>query len=70
MKSWDPQIFQITCRGQKVPLWQFFRKGWDGRALLVRLSIIPHRILKVIFVLGLYEFLAMLEGKIGLSLFS
>ena len=27
------------------------------------ISIIPHRIAKILFVLGFYEFLAMLEGK-------
>ena len=35
--------------GYKVP---FFRKGWDGRALLVRPSKMHHSILKIIFVLG------------------
>ena len=50
---------------QKVPFWQFFRKGQDGHALLVRPSRIPHRISKILFVLGSYELLAMLEGKIG-----
>ena len=49
---------------QKVPFWQFFRKGRDDYALLVRPSKIPYRISKFIFVLGFYEFLAMLEGKI------
>ena len=33
-------------------------------ALLVRPSRIPHRISKIIFILGSYEFLAMLDGKI------
>jgi len=23
------------CRGSKVPFWQFFIKGWFGRAFLV-----------------------------------
>jgi hypothetical protein len=35
-----------------VPFWQFFRMGWDGCALLVRPSRIPHRNSKIIFVLG------------------
>ena len=48
---------------QKVPFWQFFRLGRDGRALLVRPSRIPHRISKTLFLLGADEFLAILEGK-------
>jgi hypothetical protein len=59
-----PKKFQIPCTDQKVPFWQFFRQGRDGRALLVRPSRIPHRISKIIFALGADEFLAMLEGKI------
>ena len=47
-----------------MSFWQFFRQGWDGRALLVRPSRIPHWIWKILFVLSSYEFLAMLEGKI------
>ena len=47
-----------------MPFWQFFSKGRDGRALLVQSSRIPRWISKIIFVLGSYEFLAMLEGKI------
>ena len=35
-------IFNSECK--KVPFWQFFRKGRDGRALLVTPSRIPHRI--------------------------
>ena len=50
---------------QKVPFWQFFRQGRDGRALLVRPSRIPDRISKILFALGADEFLAMLEVKIG-----
>jgi hypothetical protein len=62
MKSFGPTKFQILCTDQKVPFWQFFRQGQDGRALLV--SRIPHRISKIIFALGADEFLAMLESKI------
>ena len=51
----------LTCRGKKVPL---FKQGWDGSALLVQPSRIPHRISKIIFALGADEFLAILEGKI------
>ena len=61
MKSFGPKNFQIPCTDQKVP---FFRQGRDGRALLVQPSRIPHRISKILFVLGADEFLAMLEGKI------
>ena len=63
MKSFGPKKFQIPCTDQKVPFWQFFRQGRDGRALLVRPLRIPHRISKIIFAFGADEFLAMLEGK-------
>ena len=53
--------------GKKVPSWQFFRKGWDGRALLVRPSKSNNSIQKNIFVLGSY--LKRLEGKIRKRLF-
>jgi hypothetical protein len=29
---WFEKIYQTTCRGQKVPFWQFLIKGW-GMAL-------------------------------------
>ena len=64
MKSFGPKNFQIPCTDPKVPFWQFFRQGRDGRALLVRPSRIPHRISKIHFALGADEFLALLEGKI------
>jgi len=64
MKSFGPKKIQIPCTDQKVPLWQFFRQGRDGHALLVRLSRIPHRISENIFALGADEFLSMLEGKL------
>jgi hypothetical protein len=63
MKSFGPTNFQIPCMDQKVPFWQFFIKGQDGRALIVQPSRIPHRISKIIFDLGSLEFLVMLEGK-------
>ena len=47
-----------------MPFWQFFRMGWDGCALLLRPSRIPHRNSKNIFALGADEFLVMLEGKL------
>ena len=50
----------MHCTDGKVPFWKFFRKSQDGRAL----SVLPSRISKIIFLLGFYEFLAMLEGKI------
>ena len=64
IKSFGTLKDQITSRDQKVPFWQFFREGQDGRALLVRPSRIPHWISKIIFVLGSYEFLEMLQGKV------
>ena len=64
MKSFGPKKFQILCTDQKVPFWQMFRQGWDGRALLIRPSRILHRISKILFELGADELLAMLEGKI------
>ena len=54
----------ISGMDQKVPFWQFFRQGQDGRALLVRPSRIPHRISKILFALDANEFLPMIEGKI------
>ena len=48
-----------------MPVWQFFRMGRDGHALLVRPSRIPHRNLKNLFVLGSYESLERFKGKIG-----
>jgi hypothetical protein len=47
-----------------VPFCQFFKHGQDGLALIVWPSRIPHSFSKIIFVLGSYEFLVMLEGKI------
>ena len=64
MKSFGQNNFQILCTDQKVPFWQLFRQGRDGRALLVQPSRIPHRISKNLFALGADDFLAMLEGKI------
>ena len=61
MKSFGPKKFQIPWTDQKVPFWQFFRKG---HARIVQPSRIPHRISKIGFVLGSYEFLVMLEGPI------
>ena len=47
-----------------MPFWQFFRKGWDGHALLVRPSKMHHIIWKILFVLCADEYLERLEGKI------
>ena len=63
MKSFGSKNFQIPCTDQKVPFWQFFRQGWDGRALLVNPPRIPHSISEILFALGADEFLAMLPGK-------
>ena len=64
MKSFGPKNFQIPITDQKVSFWQFFRQGRDGRAVLVLPSRIPDRISKIIFALGVDEFVAILEGKI------
>ena len=58
MKSFGPKKFQIPFTDQKMPFWQFFRQGRDGRALLVRPLRIPHRISKILFAFGADEFLA------------
>ena len=47
-----------------MPVWQFFRKGWDGRALLVQPSEMRHTIWKILFVSGADEYLERLEGRI------
>ena len=62
MKSFGPKNFQIPCTDQKVPFWQFFRKGRDGRALIVWPSRIPHRNTKILFALGADEFLVIREA--------
>jgi hypothetical protein len=57
----------------KVPFFDFFKKYLrlrpvPSKSLSERInwiiSKIPHRISKILFVYGSYEFLAMLEGKI------
>ena len=63
------KIFKFHDTDQKVPFCQFFRQGWDGYALLVWPSRIPHRISKILFALGANEFLVMLEVKIRETLF-
>ena len=52
-----------------MPFWQFFRKGWDGRALLVQPSKSNRRNWKFLFVLGSCEYLERLEGKIRDGIF-
>ena len=69
MKSFGPKNFQISSMGKKVPLWQFFRMGWDGSDLLDRPSRIPKKKRKIIFVLGADEYVERLEGKIRECLF-
>ena len=44
--------------------WQFFRKGWDGSALLVQPSKSNRSNWQILFVLGSYEYLERLEGRI------
>ena len=34
MKSFRLKKIQISSTGKKVPFWQFFIMGWDGRVLL------------------------------------
>jgi hypothetical protein len=68
-KFFGPKFFWITCMDYKVPFLPFFRKGWDGRALLVRPSKMHHSFWKNLFVLGADEYLERLEGKIRKCLF-
>ena len=42
MKSFSRKKLKISSMGKKVPLWQFFRMGWNGPALLGQPSRIPH----------------------------
>jgi hypothetical protein len=57
-------------QGLKSAILAIFQTGpRDGRALLVRPSRIPCWISKILFALGSYEFLAMLEGKTRKGLF-
>ena len=57
IKAFAPKKFKISCRGEKVPFWQFFRMGWDGCALLVWPSRIPCRNSKILFGFGADYFL-------------
>ena len=57
LKSISPEKFWIT-------FWQFFRKGWDGCALLVQPSRIPHRISKILYVLVSVEYLKNWKAKL------
>ena len=51
-----------------MPFRQFFRQGWDGCIVSTALKD-PHKISKIIFVLGANEFLEMLEGKFWVTSF-
>ena len=62
MKAFGPKKIQISSTGKKVPFWQFFRMG--SNCMLGRPSRIPHRNWKILFVLGSYESLERLKGKI------
>ena len=57
-----PQKFKFHARIKTCHFGNFTERA--EIAVLVRPSRIPHRISKIIFVLGFYELLAMLEGKI------
>jgi hypothetical protein len=59
-----PKKFSNSMHGSKSVILAIFQTGPDGLALLVRPSRIPHRISKILFALGLDEFLAVQEGKI------
>ena len=55
---------------QKVPFWQFFRKNWDGCALLVQ----PQKVIMAIEKLFLFwvpmnTYLERLEGRIRDGIF-
>ena len=54
-------------QGLKSTILAIFQLGRDGRALLVRPLRIPCWISKILFALGSYEFLAMLEGLVLLG---
>ena len=52
-----------------MQFWQFFRKIWNGCALLKQPSKMHHSIWKFLFVLGADNYLQRLEGKIRKFLF-
>ena len=56
-KLFGPKIFELHAGVKKVPIWQFFSMGSDGRALLVQPSKMHH-----LFVLGADEYLEKLES--------
>ena len=60
MKQFGPKKFHARFK----EFWQYFRKGWDGRAQLVQPSKSNHGNRKILFVLGFYQYLERLEGKI------
>ena len=59
-----PKKNSNSVHGSKNVILAIFRKGRDGRALIMRPSRIPHRNSKIPFALRADEFLAMLEGTI------
>ena len=80
MRNLNPQIMNLShknyrdivithCYFIRIKLHAGNKKCHFGRALLVRPSRIPRWISKIIFALGSYEFLAMLEGKTRKGLF-
>ena len=72
---------QLACKlSKKILSWNqpnnlksaiiaIFRKGWDGRTLLVRASKTHYSIWKIIFVLGINKYVERPEGKIRRCLF-
>ena len=51
-----------------MSFWQFFRQDWDGRALVSAALKNPSDF-KILFALGVDEFLAMREGKVRVTPF-
>ena len=39
---WIDNWWHFLSTSKKAPFWQFFKKGWDGRALLVQPSKTHH----------------------------
>ena len=49
--------------GLKIAILQYFKKAWNGRALIVQPSKKHHSIWKIIFLLGAAKYLERLEHK-------
>ena len=53
--SFSPKKIKNSSTGKKVPCWQFFRTGWDGRAPLGWPTRIPHRSWKTWMPMNIYK---------------